>query len=1852
MKKFYSYFIKNFKLRIVVSMILVVFVAAGIVAQTPVVSNFSNFAYTERTEPVLAAPSITINGGTSYTDGFLRFAITASTGTEKLGLNSNADPTASGAISLDGISVYLGQGGGSKIRIGEIDATENGQNGNPLKVNITFTRTFPNAGFEDGIGGWTVSNQLYYRQNELNGMEIPIRTIEACGYTSGLVRIASSPTNTSYQVTQTTDQFPTEGSYCIRLYNNGTVPSAYGANCRESAYSIFGPSIVSEIFSSFTGDIFSVDWKAAAGGDWYDVVGYLLGYGSDNTWGTADDSRVQMFAQRGSISPWTTSQITIPSDGEYKFEFVSGSYDRTGGTVLGATLYVDNLQLISGAVVGVDDATIQNIARQVTYHNSTCEPAASQTLSVSAKNTAGNTGTTSASASITMVNCPPAITASSINPAYVENAPAVLLYSNASVTNIETGQAITDFIYTASGLINSTDEKVFVDGTTFSLTDGTGGTTANNSLTYSVSVVGSTASVNFNKGPGISASELKLIIEQMTYSNTSDNPDAGNRIITITYAKDNGGTNNGGADESNLNVLSTVTVKPAAIISIFSGNSQSQGVTSILSNFVVQITTSDGIPVSGRTVNFGLGTGPVDAIGQTITVNSVTTDSEGNAITQLTLGNKIGNYSVSATSTGLTGSPLTFSATGTPLAVDPDNSNVTASGTEYSAGSPVTITISPRDLYNNLVGSGKTIIVKLDGIATDYDGPITITDNGNGTYSAAVRVTNTSAINKITASADGVDLSTSYIITVNTGAAHDFVVTGVITPHIYGQEQTVIVATHDQYQNTKTDYTGTITFSNTDADAQNPSDYTFLISDAGVKSFTNQILFGKAGTFTLTVEENGNPLITGEQTGIIVNKETLTVTADNKSKIYGEANPVLTFQYSGWVNDVEAIDVAPSITTTVDGTTIVGTYTDAITLSGGLDNNYTFSFVSGGIDVTKAVLTATAEPKTKVYGEANPLLTFLYSGWVNGVETIDGAPSITTTVDGTTIVGTYTDAITLSGGSDNNYTFSFVSGALDVTKAILTATPEPKTKVYGEANPLLTFLYSGWVNGVETIDAAPSITTTVDGTTIVGTYTDAITLSGGSDNNYTFSFVSGDMDVTKAILTATAEPKTKVYGETNPLLTFLYSGWLNGVETIDAAPSITTTVDGTTIVGTYTDAITLSGGSDNNYTFSFVSGALDVTKAILTATPEPKTKVYGEANPLLTFLYSGWVNGVETIDAAPSTTTTVDGTTIVGTYTDAITLSGGSDNNYTFSFVSGALDVTKAVLTATAEPKTKVYGEANPLLTFLYSGWLNGVETIDAAPLAATTVDGTTIVGTYTDAITLSGGSDNNYTFSFVSGALDVTKAVLTATAEPKTKVYGEANPLLTFLYSGWLNGVETIDAAPSITTTVDGTTIVGTYTDAITLSGGSDNNYTFSFVAGALDVTKAILTATAEPKTKVYGEANPLLTFLYSGWINGVETIDGPPSITTTVDGTTNVGTYTDAITLTGGSDNNYTFSFVAGDMDVNKAILTATAEPKTKVYGSDNPALTISWAGFRNNDEVSVINELPLILTLALKTSDIGIYDITITGGNDNNYDLNLVNGSLDIDKAPLVIMAEDKAKIYLEPNPELTFTWSGFVLDQNQDIIDVVPALGTIANENSDAGTYDITASGGVDGNYSFTYEKGTLTVDKADQVITFEEIPAGLRMTQELQLNAEATSSLLISFESSDLIIGSIDGDLLTVNKEGNLTITASQTGNHNWNPAPDVSREIVTLPTFDNINSLFTPNNDGMNDFWYIPDIEKYGQLQVTVYNRFGQKVYASYGYKNDWDGTWNGYPLPSASYYYIMKSSTKGFIKGVVNLVR
>ncbi len=62
----------------------------------------------------------------------------------------------------------------------------------------------------------------------------------------------------------------------------------------------------------------------------------------------------------------------------------------------------------------------------------------------------------------------------------------------------------------------------------------------------------------------------------------------------------------------------------------------------------------------------------------------------------------------------------------------------------------------------------------------------------------------------------------------------------------------------------------------------------------------------------------------------------------------------------------------------------------------------------------------------------------------------------------------------------------------------------------------------------------------------------------------------------------------------------------------------------------------------------------------------------------------------------------------------------------------------------------------------------------------------------------------------------------------------------------------------------------------------------------------------------------------------------------------------------------------------------------------------------------------------------------------------------------------------------------------------------------------------------------------------------------------------------------------------------------------------------------------TPNGDGLNDTWRIKLINEFPNATVHIYNRWGQKVFESSGYQNEWDGTRNNKKLPVGTYYYLI----------------
>ncbi len=85
-----------------------------------------------------------------------------------------------------------------------------------------------------------------------------------------------------------------------------------------------------------------------------------------------------------------------------------------------------------------------------------------------------------------------------------------------------------------------------------------------------------------------------------------------------------------------------------------------------------------------------------------------------------------------------------------------------------------------------------------------------------------------------------------------------------------------------------------------------------------------------------------------------------------------------------------------------------------------------------------------------------------------------------------------------------------------------------------------------------------------------------------------------------------------------------------------------------------------------------------------------------------------------------------------------------------------------------------------------------------------------------------------------------------------------------------------------------------------------------------------------------------------------------------------------------------------------------------------------------------------------------------------------------------------------------------------------------------------------------------------------------------------------------------------------------------------------------------VPNAFTPNADTKNDTWLIPALDGYPNCTVIIYNRYGQKIFESFGYKTPWNGNFNGTQQPAGVYVYFINTgdNTLNTIKGTVLLVR
>lgn len=367
-------------------------------------------------------------------------------------------------------------------------------------------------------------------------------------------------------------------------------------------------------------------------------------------------------------------------------------------------------------------------------------------------------------------------------------------------------------------------------------------------------------------------------------------------------------------------------------------------------------------------------------------------------------------------------------------------------------------------------------------------------------------------------------------------------------------------------------------------------------------------------------------------------------------------------------------------------------------------------------------------------------------------------------------------------------------------------------------------------------------------------------LSGAQKDNYTVTTASavtyGDIKVKEIAVTLAATPAiSKVYDGNDKATVPAAKYQLSAVETGDEVTVKATAVynnrqaaDNKTVT---VNEFTLDGADAANYQLSTTELTTEgaVEKASLTvkivAAEVAVTKEYdGKTEAILgadNYLLEGVIadDYVKLNNPTKGSYDNKHGGEGKKVTVDELIIIGEDADNYTLASTTVSANIgtiTAKVIRVTADAKTKVYGQADPELTYVTEGVLEA----DVLPGALSRTEGKNAGEYKVEQGTLEGGTDYLIE-SFQNASFTITPAPLTITAEDKTKKQGTVNPVFTFKYSGLAEGDQPFDLQVQATATsaaASGSPIG--YYDIEASGAASTDNYSITYIKGKLTVTPA----------------------------------------------------------------------------------------------------------------------------------------------------------------------------------------------------------------------------------------------------------------------------------------------------------------------------------------------------------------------------------------------------------------------------
>ena len=928
----------------------------------------------------------------------------------------------------------------------------------------------------------------------------------------------------------------------------------------------------------------------------------------------------------------------------------------------------------------------------------------------------------------------------------------------------------------------------------------------------------------------------------------------------------------------------------------------------------------------------------------------------------------------------------------------------------------------------------------------------------------------------------------------------------------------------------------------------------------GGKLSREQSTVSDAGSYRVILGTVNNPSVAGYNANYTVELDTalayytitrrpVTVTAVAQSKIFGEAERVLTVTYS--LGGLAGGDTALKGTASRTGGVTPGTY--AITqgtITNDANPNYDITFVGANYVIAARPVVYYALNASKGYGEDDPDSYEYYAYGGTGTDgkafVTDYEPKVIVTRAAGDAPDQYAYSYSVAGEFAEYYVFTFKydtyftierGQAVVSVKDAVDSDGDGILEIYriysGESYKLETELLKG--EDLATVIRINNVVT--DTYTFAGEYTAVVSVAG---NSY-FAGTTVTVRITvKPYDLGTLEPEAvlgadnvaKVYGDDDPSFTATVAGLAKETVTVTFVRAEGNDAG---------DHLFSSVALDNaNYTADVADESYFViTERILSVTPETFSKLYGvtDTDLIQTVISDVFGESFEVVFGREKGENAgyYDITSV--SITDA-----EFDRNYDVNLAKGAgadkFVIYKRSATVYADPLTRVFDatDGDVTLTYTTEGFLYadasalegalGIAERDTLPVEA---------GTYA-IVAATAFTHANYTVTYVGAEYVIQRAPVTVIAYNVTYEYGETIAPFAYFVEGTVYDEYPLEGALGTLASFN----VGSHEiPQGTLDNEHNPNYDITYKAGICTVTVIHVTVTPVPLTKqVYGDAPVRIVYTIEGNVVPEDVDENGMFLRGALASESyNAGEHavTAGTVITENPDYDITFNGEGAVYRVLRRSVIVTADEVSVYYGDDEAALTFTVSGVVEGETLKGA----LTRTIGKDSGSYLISAGTLANHNNPNYDITFVAANYVILPRPVTVLILDQS-VEFSADGDTAFDASAYsVVDGNViegDDLGIVITRET----GSEMGFYEISGSY-TDKNYDVTFVNGVYEIRKYSSVIEYTANVSFIYNGTAYAIDAICSSGaeIVVSYE--------VDGVTSNVNSfvnAGKYTVTVS------------------------------------------------------------------------------------------------------------